>query len=490
MSMTDVSATDFAPDEPPRPDRAAARMLVMIVACTMFMAQLDSTIIATALPQMARSFGTEATSLSLGISIYLLVQAVLLPASNWVSDRLGARRVFAGAVLLFTLASVLCGLSASLPQFVVARVVQGAAAALMTPVGRVVLIRSTAKGDLVRVLTMASAPMLLAPTLGPPVGGFIVSYLSWPFVFYINLPFGLLCGALILRHVPDLRDAVRRPFDWAGFGLVGCALTGLIYGLDRITAPGSAHLAAGLCVVGGIVAGGVAVGHARRAAHPLLSLAALRSHVFRVVALEGGMCARVPMRAIPFIMPLVLQMGMGMSAFVSGLLLMASSGADLLSKPLVAPALRRMGFRDAMAAAQLVSSALIAGLGLAVFMLRGAWLYGGLFALLALLGAARSILFSGMSAVIYADIAEAETGQATVLWNVVQQVSNALAVSCTVILLNALAWTHGSYGTPPSLRDYEMVLVVMAGLGVPALVSFRRLAPDTGARLSGHRLRR
>lgn len=485
--MTDQRGAENWSGTPPH--KPVSRLLVMTVACTMFMAQLDSTIIATALPQMAQGFGTGVTNLSLGVSIYLLVQAVLLPASNWISDRLGARLVFGSAVLLFTLASVLCGLSHSLPQFVAARVLQGGAAALMTPVGRVVLIRSTDKRDLVQVLTMASTPMLLAPTLGPPVGGFIVSYLSWPFVFYINVPFGLLCAALIARYVPDLRGAEQRPFDWKGFALVAVALTGLIYGLDRITAPGTSHLLVGLCVLGGAIAAVAAVKHARRAEHPLLSLSPLKSHAFRVVALEGGMCARIPMRAIPFVMPLVLQVGMGLSAFVAGVLMMASSGADLLVKPLVRPSLRRMGFRAAMGWSQLASSTLIAGMGIALVTAQHAVLYGVLFALLGLLGAARSLLFSGMSAVIYADIPEAETGQATVLWNVVQQVSNALAVSFTVILLNVLAWTHGTYGGVPSLRDFELVLLMMAGLGLPALVSFRRLAQDTGARLSGHRVR-
>lgn len=470
--------------EMPRPDGEGPvpRFLAYVVAGTMFMAQLDSTIIATALPRMAVSFGTGATNLSLGISIYLLAQAVLLPASNWVSDRFGARRIFALAVALFTLASILCGLSGSLSQFIAARLLQGGAAALMTPVGRVVLIRSTAKRDLVQVLTMASTPMLIAPTLGPPLGGFIVSYLSWPWVFYLNVPFGIVSVALILRVVPDLRASERRPFDTTGFILVALALSGLIYGLDRITAPRNAHGIAALCVVGGLLAGVAAVRHARRAAHPLLSLAPLRSDAFRIIAVEGGAFARLPMRALPFILPLAFQLGLGMSAFVAGVMLTGSYASDLIGKPFVRPVLRRIGFRAAILWSQIASSVAIAMLGLGLAGLPLAII----FLLLAVTGFARSLLFSSMSSLLYTDMDETATGAATVLWNVVQQATNAFAVSLTVIALNLLAWTHDDYGGRPSIGDFRIALLILAVVGLPALVSFRRLAPDAGGAMSGH----
>ncbi len=458
-------------------------MLAWLVSGTMFMAQLDSTIIATALPEMAGTFGTTATNLSLGLSVYLLVQAILLPASSWVADRLGARATFTGAVLLFTVASVACGLSAELWQFILARVAQGAAAALMTPVGRVVLIRATPKAELVHILTMTTAPMLLAPMLGPPVGGFIVTYLSWPWVFYLNVPFGLLCVALSLRFIPPGRDAEVRPFDTTGFVLLGLGLSGLIYGFDRITAPDTARAVAWACLVGGLAFTVAAIRHARGAAHPLLSLEPFKSHVFRVIVGGTGALARLPMRALPFVMPLALQIGLGMNAFVAGILLMASAGGDLVLKPVIRTVLRRHGFRDALIWSQVASIATIAALALALW---GAppWAF---FVLLAASGLARSLLFSGMSALLYADIDDAQAESATVVWNVVQQVTNAFAISFSVIILNGLAWLRGDYGGHPAIGDFAWTLALLAALGLPALAGFVRLKPDAGASLSGHR---
>lgn len=462
--------------------KARQRLLAYIVSGTMFMAQLDSTIINTALPKMAESFGTGATNLSLGVSVYLLAQAVLLPASNWISDRFGARRVFASAVLLFTLASILCGLSGTLSQFVAARVAQGGAAALMTPVGRVVLVRAIPREDLVRVLTMTAAPMLLAPMLGPPVGGFIVSYLSWPWVFYLNVPFGVLCAVLILRSVPDYREAVRRPFDLAGFTLIGLGLTGLIYGFDRITAPHNPRLVPALCIVGGMALSVAAVRHAQRVAHPLFSLRPFRAAPFRAVAGGGSFFARLPMRAVPFVMPLALQIGLGLNAFIAGLLLTASAVGDLVIKPLVGPILERVGFRRALIGSQLLSTLALAILALVLTAASPIMIM----AVLALVGCARSVLFSGMGALLYADMDEEDMGSATVIWNVALQLTNAFAVSFSVILLNLLGWARGGYGGHPSIGDFRITLLLLAALGIPAILSFRKLAADAGANLSGH----
>lgn len=459
------------------------RLIATLVSVTMFMAQLDGTIIVLALPQMALTFDANALDVSIGISIYLMVQAILLPASNWVSDRFGTRRVFACAVLLFTLSSAACGFSTTLWQFVLARIVQGASAALMMPVGRVVLVRATRREDLVHVLALTAGIMLLAPTLGPPIGGFIVTYMSWPWVFFLNVPFGLACFALILRAVPDLRSDERRPFDLTGFVLGSVAMGGLIYGFDRISTPNVDRVIPAAALIAGFVAGYFAVRHSLRAEHPLLSLAPMRHETFRISTLSGGLLARIPLRSLTFILPLMFQIGMGFSAFVSGILVMAMGGADLVVKPLVRKTLQIFGFRGALLGSLAISS--IGGAVLAVIDIGTPLAL--IFVLLAILGVARSILFSGMSTLVYVDVTDSETGAATVLWNVMQQVTNAFAISFSVIGLNLLTWSHGTYGDTPQMIDFRIVLLLFAALGVPALLSFWRLAPDAGAELSGHR---
>jgi EmrB/QacA subfamily drug resistance transporter len=466
------------------PPRRNARLIALIVACAMFMAQLDTTVVATALPQMADSFGVTPISLSIGITVYILTQTALLPASSWLSDRFGGREVFAASILGFTVASVLCGLCQTLPQFIAARALQGATAALMTPVGRLVLLQSTDKADLIRVMTISTVPMLVAPTIGPAVGGFITTYLSWHWIFYLNLPIGIVGVALVLRFIPKLPPQPRRPFDGLGFLYTAIGVSALLYGLDRIANPGEAGwiFPSALTALGaGLLA--VSFNHARRAAHPLISLPALKIPTYTLSSIGGGALVRIPIRALPFILVLMLQLVHGMSAFHAGLLLLASNAGDLVVKPATTPILRRYGFRTTLIVSGYVCVLPVAACALFV---PGTpdWI---IFAVLTVNGIGRSFLFTGMSTLAFADVPQEETGGASVLWYLGQMATQAFGISLAAILMNLVGWSTGApYGTP-TLFVCQATLVIMGLIGVASVSLFFRLAPDAGAHVSGHK---
>lgn len=461
---------------------ASARMTAAAVAAAMFMSQLDGTVIHTALPAMSRSFGVAPVDLSIGVTIYLLAQAVFLPASAWLADRLGSKRVFAASVVCFTVSSLLCGLTHTLEQFVAARILQGASAALMTPVGSALLVRTTDRAKLVHVLTLTSTAVLVAPTFGPAIGGFCVTYLSWPWAFFVNIPVGLVSLFLIVRYVPELPPEAPRRFDLKGFVLTGAAMTGLLVGLDRISAASGSWPVALACLCCGGVAGIAAVRHSHRHPAPLLSPAPLRSEIYRIAVLRGGALIRVAIRALPFVLPLMFQLSLGMSAFAAGVTLITLNGADLVIKPLIRRILKRYGYR-----ANLLATCLASALGTtACAAFSPTTPYWVILASLAFLGAARSILFTGVQTLLYAEVPADQTTAATVLWNVFQQLTSAVAVSVSAILLNAFAALHDRWGEAPGLADFRAVLLFHGLLLLAAAISFLRLRPDAGRQLSGH----
>jgi len=468
------------------PPRRSPRLIALIVACAMFMAQLDSTVVATALPQMATSFGVAPVNLSIGITVYILAQAALLPASSWLADRFGGRTVFALSIAGFTLASLVCGLCETLPQFIAARAVQGLTAALMTPVGRLVLLQSTDRADLIRVMNISTVPMLVAPTIGPALGGFITTYLSWHWIFFLNLPIGVAGVMLVLRYIPALKSGVRRPFDGLGFTLMAVGVSALLYGLDRIANAGADSWAApaALAILGfGLLA--LAFAHAKRAEFPLISLPALKLPSYAVASVGAGALIRVPVRALPFILVLMLQVVHGMTAFHAGLLLLAVNGGDLLLKAVTSQTLRRYGFRTVLIASGVLTVAPIMACALFI---PGTpdW---AIFLVLIASGAGRSFLFTGMSTLAFADVPSEETGGASVLWYLGQQVTMALGISLAAILMNLGGWATGAPPGVPTLIACQIAFVGMGLIGFISVVMFRRIAPDAGAAVSGHRPR-
>ena len=322
-----------------------ATCIALLVAITFFMENLDATVIATALPQMASDFGESAVSLNIGISAYLLAVAVFIPLSGWVADRYGPRRVFAGAIGLFTVASLLCGMAPSLETFVGARVLQGIGGALMVPVGRLVVLRTTEKKDLVRMLAVITWPGLVAPVLGPPLGGLIVTHWSWPWIFYLNIPLGLLAIAAAWLLIPDARSAEKRRFDTLGFVCLASACAAWLVGLEMLGSLAGGSLGAGLALVslGGLLTW-LAIRHCQRHPSPLLPLDTLSIPTFRV-SIVGGTLFRLSISALPFLIPLLLQIGFGLSPVDAGLLVLAIFAGNLAMKPFTTGLLRRYGFR-------------------------------------------------------------------------------------------------------------------------------------------------
>jgi EmrB/QacA subfamily drug resistance transporter len=432
--------------------------VAFLVAGAFFMENLDGTVVVTALPQMAASFGVHPIDLNIGVSSYVLTLAILIPASGWVADRFGARSVFAAAIAVFTIASVLCGLCESLTAFTVARVLQGAGGAMMVPVGRLAVLRTTEKHDLMSAIATITWPGLAAPVLGPPLGGFITTYASWRWIFFLNVPLGLVALALALRIVPRERRDTAGQFDWVGFVLTGAACFAVMYGLDLVGRGGASWSAAGLSIGGGVAAGATAAWHARRHAHPLLDFRALRVRSY-AVTIWGGSLFRVAIASIPFLLPLLFQVGFGLSAFAAGLLVLAVFAGNLLVKPFTTPILRRFSFRSVLVVNGLLNAAAIFGCAF----LTPATPVVVIVTLLFISGLTRSTQFTALGTLAFADIPEDRMSGANTLLNIAQQMAMGMGIALGAVALRIAALFEPSASGAISLANFHIAFVI-AGL--------------------------
>ena len=460
------------------PGPRTSLVIPLIVGCALFMQQLDSTIIATALPTMARSLGTDPTRLNLAITSYLLSLAVFIPVSGWIADRFGARQVFAAAIAVFTVSSVLCGAAGSLPTLVAARLMQGVGGAMMVPVGRLVMLRSVAKGELMRAMSVLTAPAVFGSILGAPVGGVIVTYASWRWVFLINVPVGLLGIGLVLWLIPDLREESVPPLDWRGFLLSGAGLAALVFGFETVgrdALPGWA--------VASVIGAGVAcwVGylrHARRAANPILDMRLFGVQTFAAATLGGGLC-RLGFGAIPFLMAMLLQVGFGLSALTAGLLTFASAAGALLNKPAIRTIVRWAGFRTILIGTALFNGLFLCGYGL----FRPSTSHAVILMVLLIGGFFRSLLFTALNTLGYADVPATAMGRATSLASTAQQVSLSLGVGLAALLLHASMVLRGA--STLATRDVSPAFLIMGLLSLASLPWFLALDRQAGAEVSG-----
>jgi EmrB/QacA subfamily drug resistance transporter len=462
--------------------RADTRLIAGIVAGAFFMQLLDSTIINTSLPQMAASFRVTPVGVSIGITIYLMSAAVFMPLSGWLADRYGSRNIFSAAIVLFTLASLCCGLAANLGQFGVARAVQGAGAALMTPVGRMVVLRSTQKSELLQAIALITWPALAAPIVAPALGGFITTYFSWRWNFLLNVPLGLIGAGMALRFVPNTTVDDHAALDWRGFSLAALALTALVYGLQTLSQPHLDALFSGSLILIGALLGALALRHFGHTSHPLLELSAARVHTFAMTSLSAGPAFRIAITATPFLLPLLFQLIFGLSALGSGALVLVYFVGNMGIKPFTTPILRQLGFRSV-----LVGNGLLAGLAVAACAgLTAATPHALVMAVLLLAGATRSVQFTGLNSLAFADIGAAQRSSSATLASVIEQIASVLGVAFGAIALNlGLLLGHES---AVSLRDFRFAFVAAGVLAIIAALGFRRLKPDAGVEVSGHRV--
>lgn len=473
--------TSIARDSEPLLDPGRARVVALVVAVSFFMQLLDGTIVITSLPQIGEDFGVAPVSMSIGITVYLLTMAAFIPLSGWLGDRYGARNVFMISIAVFTAASLACGLSSNLEQFIAARAIQGFGAALMTPVGRVLVLKNAPKSELVNAVALITWPALIAPVIGPVLGSLITTYVSWHWNFHINVPIGLIGLVLVWRFVPDQRDTDAGQFDVPGFLLSALGLTLLLAGLETFTHGTASLPLVALLLAGGIILGIAATWHFRRVANPLLDLSAFRIQTFALSTLSAGTALRTSINATPFLIPLFFQVGFGYDVIRAGSYLLVYFAGNLAMKTVTTRTLRTFGFRRVLVVNGLIACGSIVACGFLTPATSGTIT----FLLLFVAGLSRSMQFTALNTLGFADIEPAQRSSASTLSSMLQQVSLLLGVALAAAIINLSSLVRAGGSTP--LVDFRWAFIVTGAIGMAASFRFLALAPDAGAEVSGHR---
>jgi EmrB/QacA subfamily drug resistance transporter len=457
---------------------SGTRLTALIVACSLFMQGLDGTIIATALPAMSETLGASPADMSLALIAYLLSLTICIPASGWIADRFGACTVFRAAIILFTLASVLCGRADSLAFLAAARALQGAGGAMMLPIGRLVLLRRAPRHEYVTAMAWLSTPAMLGPVIGPLLGGIITTYLDWRWIFYINLPIGLLGIALVTLFLHDDEPPIRTRLDFVGLllcaGTVGCLTVALELNATR----SGGHGFAAIMLASSALFAVAYFAHARTHRAPLLDLSLFEDTTFRVSML-AGIPFRLGAGAVPFLLPMMLQLGLGMSPLNSGIITGFSSAGALLMMPVLLVALRRFGFRLTL----LVNGALCAVSLAATAAFRPSWPVALICTVLVAAGFFRSVQFTAFNTIAYADIPEGRNSAATSLQSTLQQLSLTLGVSAGAAALGA-SMAIGGHALP-TLADFSAAFLFVGAVSLAACPLLLPLHRTAGAEFSG-----
>lgn len=453
-------------------DRRVA--IALLVAATTFMEIMDATVITTSLPIIANDFGVAASHLSIGVSAYLVAVTIFVPLSGWITDRIGPRNVFAGAICLFSFASVLCALSDSLITFTLARIVQGVGGAMMVPVGRLVVLRSTSKAQLVNAIALLTWPALTAPLIGPILGGWIAMNWGWQWVFLINLPFGAV--ALIATFL--LIDNEKRQtgkFDLVGFSLCGIGFGLFMAGLELLSSAGQIALIPSLLVLAGFGVLGTAIFHLHRSDTPLFTFYALQYHTFRLSVLSGSL-ARIAIGSAPFLLPLMFQLTFGYTAVEAGSLLLWLFAGNLAMKTITTWLMNTFGFKRVLLVNVVMISAGFALIG-TVSTTTPYWLIS---LLLFVSGMNRSMHFTALNSIAFSDVPEEKMRDANTLSGIINQMNRGLGIAVGALLLAIATWLCGNSAASHELIDFQLTFYFTAGLALLSLLDIARLHPDAG----------
>jgi EmrB/QacA subfamily drug resistance transporter len=457
-------------------------LIALLVAAGSFMELLDGTVITTAIPRMAQSFHVHPVDLNLGITGYMIMLAAGIPVSGWAAERFGGRTVFASAIAIFTGASILCGLAQGFWSFFAARILQGIGGAMMVPVGRLVVLRKTPKADLMRAMALLTWPSLVAPILGPVVGGFLTSYASWRWIFFLNLPIGLVGLLATLVLIDNARAEQRRRLDWTGALLSAGGAVAFVYGASLLgTAAGNVPLGVGLLILGAL-GGWATARHARHHSAPLIEFGALRVFAF-AATIRGGSLIRIAISSAPFLLPLMFQLGFHRSPVEAGSLLLVLFVGNLGIKPFTTPMMRRFGFRTVL----LVNGSLLAATFFGFALLEPQSPYWLELPLLLLAGMTRSTEFTAMNTLAFAEVPPAGMTSANTLFNLGQQVTFGLGVAAGAILLRMGRALLGPLHAPVSVADFRFAFAGAGLLCLLGVTEFLRLDGRAGAMVSGHR---
>jgi EmrB/QacA subfamily drug resistance transporter len=456
------------------------RLIPLIVATALFMENMDSTVIATSLPAIAADIGTSPLTLKLAITSYLLSLAVFIPASGWTADRFGARMVFSIAIGVFMIGSIGCALSSSVTHFVIARILQGVGGAMMTPVGRLVLLRSIDKRALVNAMAWVTVPALVGPVIGPPLGGFITTYFSWHWIFLINIPIGLLGIFMALRYIDPIRSEDPERFDLYGLVLAGIGLGGIAFGLSIA----GLNMLPWTIVIALIAIGSISmtlyIMHARRTGSPVLDFSLLRLPTMRA-SIIGGFLFRLGIGALPFLLPLLMQVGFGLSPFQSGLVTFASAVGAMGMKTLAARIIRTFGFRNIMVINAVVSSIFLAACALftastPLLLIMIILVVGGFF---------RSLQFTAINTVAYAEVEPARMSRATTLVSVNQQLAISAGVAVGAFSVESTMMLR--HVSELSAAEFAPAFIVVAIISAISAYFFYQMPDDAGHEISGRK---
>jgi len=466
-----------------QPSGAALRVLPWLVAVAFFMESLDTTILNTALPTMAQALHVAPLSMKSVLTSYTLSLAVFIPLSGWVADRFGTRRVFSCAIGLFTLGSLLCGVSSDLHLMVACRILQGCGGAMMVPVGRLTMVHAFPRSELVRAMSFVAVPALVGPMLGPLAGGLIVGLAHWRVIFFVNLPIGLVGLVLVYRLLPDYRASVSHKLDWRGLFLFGAGVALLSYVLEVF---GEHTLGALACSMLLTVAVALLLGyvrHARSAPHPLLNLTLFRARTL-AISVSGSFVTRLGVGGMPFLLPLLYQVGLGRTPIESGLLILPQSIAAISLKLAMPKILTRFGYRAVLLANTVLLGCLIASfatIGPATSLLviaSQAMAFGFL----------SSLQFTSMNTLAYAEIAERDSSMASTIASTMQQMSASFGVAVASLTAALFIPDRFHSNSTQMVEGIHRAFLLLGGLTVLSALVFRALRPGDGDNVSHHRV--